>query len=599
MKRLVPFLFWLHSLSLTHGQADRPPELSTVVFRNVAVVDVVNGRIEPGQAVVVREGHILQTGPDDQAPSPAEGLEVDGCGRYLIPGLWDMHTHWYEQDSLPLFIANGVTGIRMMVGFPLHHEWRRSISSGELIGPRLLIASGVLDGPKPVWPISIVVGNEEQAREAVRRSRETGADFIKVYSHLPREAYFAIADESGKLGLPFVGHVPDLVLAQEAAEAGQKSIEHLTGVRLACSNQREELLTAWQEAFQAAREAGDNKPWVKAAERIESRLEETQDSMVAAKLFALFKENGTWQCPTLIVGRNIGHLNDPELIRDPRLEYISTGMRQSWDPKNDFRFRDVTDEQFAERRQRVEQDLNLVRSMHQAGVPLLAGTDTGNPYCFPGFSLHDELGLLVQAGLTPAEALRTATINPARFMGRTESMGSIAEGLVADLVLLDANPFEDIGNARKIRGVMAGGRWFDRQVLDELLDRVKDLAGRDSIGRVLFEIIRSEGLAAAISKYRELRANEPDQYDFGEGQLNMLGYRLLEAGRTEDAVGIFRLNVEMFPRAWNAYDSLAEAYLKQGMEEQAKRNYRRSLELNPGNEGAARALELLEAGPPP
>lgn len=594
MKRLLLVLIWWHSIALTHGQADHPPALSTVVFRNVAIVDVVHGQIVPKQAVVVRLGQITQVGPSDQMPSLDDCLELDGRGRFLIPGLWDMHTHWFEQAFLPLFIANGVTGIRQMVGVPMHHAWRRSISAGELIGPRLLIASGLFDGSPPLWPLSIVVENEEQARKAVRRSREAGADFIKVYSLLSREAYFAIADEAEKLGLPFVGHVPDSVLAQEAAEAGQKSIEHLTGVRLACSSQRDELLKEYNDALKAAREAGEENPWITAAGQIESRLEESYDRQVAANLFALFKEKGAWQCPTLTVARSIGHLNDPEFIRDPRLAYIPPGIRQSWNPKNDFRFREATDEDFADRRQRSEKELEIVRSMNQAGVPLLAGTDTLNPYCFPGFSLHDELELLVQAGLTPAEALRTATINPARFMGRTESMGAIVEGHVADLVLLDANPLVDIRNTQKIRGVMAAGRWFDRPALDASLARIKDLASREPIGSVLFSTLQSDDVAAAIAQYRELRANQPDRYDFGEAELNTLGHRLLQGGRVDDAVEIFRLNVEMFPDAWNTYDSLGEAYMKQGNNELAAKNYRRSLALNPGNEGAVKALEVLE-----
>src|SRR5262249_19092575 len=155
---------------------------------------------------------------------------IDARGKFLIPGLWDMHVHWEMKDYLPLFIANGVLGVRVMWGMPIHHEWRKEISAGTLLGPRLNIASPIIDGPHPIWKGSVSVGNDAEARQAVIQAKQNGADFIKVYSLLPREAYFAIADETKKLGLPFAGHVPEAVNAGEASDAGQKSIEHLTGV---------------------------------------------------------------------------------------------------------------------------------------------------------------------------------------------------------------------------------------------------------------------------------------------------------------------------------------------------------------------------------
>src|SRR4029077_3572824 len=162
-------------------------------------------------------------------------------------GLWDIHVHWYEKDYLPLFIANGVTGVRMMWGTPTHHEWRQQIEAGSLVGPRLLIASTIVDGPKPVWPGSMTASNEAEGRQAVTKAKQEGADFVKVYSFLPREAYFAIADEAKKQGIAFEGHVPVAVSAEEASRAGQKTFEHLIGVLPACSTRSDELLKAAQE----------------------------------------------------------------------------------------------------------------------------------------------------------------------------------------------------------------------------------------------------------------------------------------------------------------------------------------------------------------
>ncbi|MGH9913929.1 MAG: amidohydrolase family protein, partial [Pyrinomonadaceae bacterium] len=185
--------------------------------------------------VVITGGRISEIGKTGKVRLPKDAQVVDATGKFLIPGLWDMHAHWSQKEYLPLFTANGVTGTRIMWGFPYHHAWRKQIESGTLLGPRMNIASPIIDGPNPIWRGSTAVSNETEGREAVVKSKKDGADFIKVYSLLPRDAYFAIADEAKKQGIPFAGHVPESVSAGETSDAGQKSIEHLTGIILASS----------------------------------------------------------------------------------------------------------------------------------------------------------------------------------------------------------------------------------------------------------------------------------------------------------------------------------------------------------------------------
>ena len=430
------------------------------------------------------------------------------------------------------------------------------------------------------------------------QAKRDGDDFIKVYSLLPRDAYFAIADESKKQGIPFEGHVPISVSAEEASNAGQKSIEHLTGILPACSTRAGELLKSSQETL-AAIIAGQQPPVSAvhgAANREWEKLAlETYSSQQAEALFAELKRNQTWQCPTLTVLRSIAFLDDPSFTNDPRLKYMPHDIRASWDPKTDFRLKTRTAEDWARSKKVFSKDAEIVGAMQRAGVRILAGTDTLNPYCFPGFSLHDELGLLVKAGLSPMEALQAATLNPARFMGKDKDFGTVETGKIADLVLLDANPLNDIANTKRIDAVVLGGNFFSRVSLDGMLTKVEALASRKSIAEALLKTIQEQDVEAAIKQYHELKAMEPTAYDFGEDELNGLGYQLLEMKKFKDAIRVFELNVEAYPSSYSTYDSLGEAYMDNGDKDLAIKNYRKSLELNRANENAKKMLKQLTA----
>jgi len=337
----------------------------------------------------------------------------------------------------------------------------------KLVNESIFLGSPIVDGPTPLFPGSIAVANEAQGREVVAQQKERGADFIKVYSLLPRDAYFAIADEARKRGITFVGHVPVSVTAAEASDAGQKSIEHLEGVALGCSARGEALF---------AEAHGGTLP---ERNRMEVRALETYDETRAQSLFARFVKNGTWQCPTLTVIRAYSRLDDPQFLRDDRLKYmggkfLGVSVKSSWEPRNSLK--DMTPEDLAALRADFSGLRKLVGPMYRAGVGILAGTDTMNPYCFPGFSLHDELALLVGAGLPPMAALQAATSNAARFMGQSDRRGTIETGKIADLVLLDKNPLADIHNTLSIRAVVLSGKLMPRAALDAMLAEAEALA---------------------------------------------------------------------------------------------------------------------------
>ena len=327
----------------------------------------------------------------------------------------------------------------------------------------MVVASPIIDGPQPIWPNSISVRDEAEGRKAVTKVKKWGADLVKVYSLLPREAYFGIADEARKQGIPFEGHVPFTVSAAEASDAGQKSIEHMTGVVLACSDKEEELRS---ELVQV------NSPAARA--RADARALETFSAKKEAELFARFIKNGTWQCPTMTVRRSNAYQDDPNFRNDERLKFIPRQNLERWG----MRMGNRGGGSYAAAKRQFQKEAEVIGDMRRAGVPLLAGTDTGNPFCFPGFSLHDELALLVKAGLTPAESLRAATLNPAKFFGLDQTLGTIEKGKLADLVLLEANPLEDIRNTQKIDAVIMNGRFYDRKALDKMLSQAQTLANQ-------------------------------------------------------------------------------------------------------------------------
>jgi imidazolonepropionase-like amidohydrolase len=455
-------LFFLLTCGFLEAQS---PTL--LIIDDVTVIDTTGGPVQPHRTVIVRDGKIQEVGSSAGGTgNKLPGTHVDGTGKFLIPGLWDMHVHivfgdWFpraKQVTLPLFIANGITGVRDM-GSELEvlQQWRQQISAGTLVGPRIVMAGPMLDGPQPRFPSSVAIKTPEDGRRAVDDLKRRGVDFIKLQSLIPRDAVFAIADEAKKQNITFVGHVPDAVRASEASNAGQKSFEHLIGI------------------FEGSSPLEDQ--FIKGT-KTEGQFLSTYDPKLATRLFALLARNQTWQCPTLVWERGGNLIEERDLAHDPRAKYVPA----YWKDVTWKRFTDQVEHEFniddlATRRRFVEKELEVVNAMHRAGIPFLAGTDTPpGVYIFPGFSLHEELQRFVAAGFTPLEALQTATLNPAKFLGKENDLGTIETGKLADMVLLDANPLDDIRNTQKIAGVIANGRYFSQADLDRMLAEVEKQA---------------------------------------------------------------------------------------------------------------------------
>src|SRR3569833_355328 len=411
-----------------------PIGAQTTTIDNVSIVDVTNGRIQQRKTIVIQGNRIARI--ENSSATTHAAATLDGTGMFVIPGLWDMHDHaYFTNDSsrfhttsevmLPLFVVNGVTGVRDL-GSNLDATLaaRDSVAAHQLIGPRMLVSGPMLDGPTTRYAAAIKVANDSEARAAVRMLKQRGVDMIKTQSLIRREAYFPIADEAKRIGIPFEGHVPNAITVMDAVAAGQRSYEHQLGVH------------------------------------------DTANTLIAE-----LARKQVWQCPTVI--NSVGTAAD--LTSDPGVPYWLRSAVEGWRKTAVTRATD-TDSAARAAEERATKRLALIKRMYDAKIPFLAGTDAPAGYdLVPGASLHRELQLFVRAGLTPLQALQTATINPARYFGKTAEWGTVEAGKVADLVVLRANPRVDIANTRAVAAVVADGRYYSPRELDRVRLRIMEL----------------------------------------------------------------------------------------------------------------------------
>lgn len=438
--------------------------IAQTIISNVNVVDVEKGAIIESQTIYIKDDKIVSILPYDGIQIEGD-LNIDGTDKYLIPGLWDMHTHynWNYSYATPLLLAHGITGIREMWGVIDSIKMiRKKIANEEMLGPDIYSAGVIIDGKPQIWPGSVGVGNAEEARAEVKKQIKQGVDFFKVYSLLNRQAYYAIVDESKKSGIPFAGHIPGAITFWEAIEAGQQSAEHLYGL-LEVSSSQPEILAE----FSWADRLGEKKMRF---------VVETFDKDRFDSLKTVLANSETWLCPTLTVLRSIANLDDPTLLEDPRMGYMPGFFRQMWDPRRDFRFQSRGKAYYEASRTQYKLQLSLMGELADAGVKIIAGTDYPNPFCYPGFSLHDELQLMVEGGMSSKQALQTATINPAIFMDKEAEFGTIEVGKTASLVLLNADPLADIKNTTTINAVFLRGKYLDNNAVEDLLEKARRYA---------------------------------------------------------------------------------------------------------------------------
>jgi len=410
-----------------------------VAFVNVSVIPMDAERVLERHTLVVRDGRIAEVGEAVSVEVPADAERIEAEGWYLMPGLAEMHTHFGSDDrdwakDLFLFVANGVTTVREMWGSPRYLRWRDAIAAGVALGPRVYACSPGMDGAGGRFAsFTPPITSPEQARQAVAYYRALGYDYIKVYSDLTLEVYTAITEEARTQGIKVVGHVPTRVGLANVLAAGQASIEHL-----------------WNFPEQAFSNGS----------MVSGVLDETRLKELAAQV----REAGVWVTPTLAVSLvRLGQV--PALLQRPEMRYVSPAFK-SWlaHPIQTPSSRDLSLYEANAKR--------VLKILHDSGVKLLFGVDSGFYYQLPGFSIHDELRLRVEGGLSPYQVLRMGTANVAEFLGSDEHAGTVAAGKRADLLLLQGNPLEDVRNVSQRVGVMVGGRWLSEEWLQERLEQI-------------------------------------------------------------------------------------------------------------------------------
>ncbi len=419
-------------------------------FVNVNVLPMDAERVLEGQTVIVRGDRIAEIGPAAEVSVPSGAVEVDGSGRYLMPGLAEMHGHvpgadnpQFTEDMLFLYVSNGVTTVRNMAGDPYHLELRSRILDGSILGPTMHAAGPGFGGS---W-----VATPEQAEARVREQHEAGYDLLKIFD-MPAETYRHMASVAHEVGIDFAGHIPASVGLSGALEARQRSIDHL--------DRYVEFLVPDQSALEG-REIGFFGSGV---------LDLVDESRIPLAVQATI-DAGTWNVPTLSLVEHHASLESPEeMIRRPEMRYIPPGMRDAWrQAKHNFQ----NDENFWPNAQEfVELRRKLTRELHAAGAPIVLGSDAPQWFNVPGFSIHHELRMMVDAGLTPFEVLTTGTRNAGIYFGLEDEFGTVAPGLRADLILLDANPLDDIGNVQQRAGVMVRGHWLPEAEIQTHLDEI-------------------------------------------------------------------------------------------------------------------------------
>jgi len=524
------------------------PGRGVVAFEHVTVIPMDSERALRDYTVVVRDGKIAAVGASRSTPIPTGAQRVDGTGKYLMPGLSDMHVHPYDTDQFIDFLAHGVTTIAVLNGSPAVLRWRRAVRSGELLGPTIYTAGPSVDGVPAGNPTFLSVATADQGRRAVQQIARDGYDFVKAYYALAPATYAAITDEARRQRIPVVGHIPAAV-----------------GVDGVLNGRGQSMVVHAEEFF---RERVDSA-------RREARMREMVKGVKAAGITVI----GTLSAYADYL-RAIRDLRG--VLNDPEMRFASPAAYSEKIP-NHHRSVRPNQEQF---RRGVEQGLAQFRvftkMLSDSGVPLLLGTDTEG-FGFAGQSLHEELREFVGSGLTPYQALVAGTRAPGTWMAnhvaRSERFGVVAQGYRADLVLLDANPLDDVGSASRIAGVMTRGRWLPANRLRTMRDSLAALYTPLRLLVASFDsLVAADRIDDAEAVLRELRRRDPGGRPFGQAPMWVNAQRLLGADPS-GAVRVLEWNAAMFPDSHGAHAALARGYVALGDTVRAVSSARRALTL--------------------
>ncbi|MCE5206038.1 MAG: amidohydrolase family protein [Porphyromonadaceae bacterium] len=457
-------------------------QIPTLAITDVTVIDATGRDPQPSMTVLLSDDKICAIQPVGRVKIPSGTRIVSGKGKYLIPGLWDMHVHISNsQIFIPLLIANGVTSVRQMTsnekGFRRLKEMKSQIAAKKMIGPDIYLPV-VVFGKDQQWDGIIQMNTQEDVAEVIGSVKEKDADFIKVFDLYDPAIFKSLLKEAKKQHISVAGHCPLAFNMGEIAMEGMDSFEHFFGVPLACSSEEASIR---QQLIQTAKEYNSSFDdivrllyWILTPEILN-----TYDPEKAQAFISILKKSDSYQCPTAILWDGWSKLNDTLATSDYRLKYIPDSYLKTWlYLKDNPMSKKLSGEDFIFARKIMEKYSEMLRLFCKAGIPMIAGTDVSltNPYNFPGFGLHDELSLLVKAGLSSMQAIQAATKNAATVLGVLDKTGTVEQGKCADLVLLNANPLDDINNTRKINAVFRAGSYLSGTDLNDMLQKEEKMA---------------------------------------------------------------------------------------------------------------------------
>jgi imidazolonepropionase-like amidohydrolase len=588
----VPLVEPVHSMPAA-------PAGTTLVIRGVTVIDTERGHTGAPQDVFIAGERIAMLRPASTRSGDVAGVRmVDGTGKFLIPGLWDMHAHWWDEGYLPLFTLNGVTGIRQMRGYTVHHAWRTKGIEGTPAAPRMVLASPLVDGVPPMWTPSLEASIPAEARAAVQLVVESDADFLKVYDKVPRDAYLALLDEALRLGVRVEGHVPTAVSWQEAARRGvQRSFEHLNALETSAADDAQALSRRWvalQGTYSA--DAGPTPAQRQEATILYNHALDHFDASRFAELKRDLAKLPIWMVPTLVLRAARVDKFKPEIRADPRLAQLPPWILEYWKdsvPEID----DGVQGDIDVSRRRLAYYLERTRELHDAGVPMLVGSDTGIPYVFPGTSVHEEMQLMAKAGLAPLAVLQAATRNVGRFLER-DDIGTIKEGALADLVLLDANPLTDIAHVQRIAAVAIGGQWIDGDARRAGFDALERRAAAPTVTGAVMDVFKAEGLDAAMAAYSRRCPSSPEVLDCDPGMLlDAMHSALGEDSVNKDRqLGLINWAQQLFVDNAQVQEWAAELHWEGGRRDEARMALARAMALARGAPWLMRMQESFGEG---
>jgi tetratricopeptide (TPR) repeat protein len=561
----------------------QPKELQVTAFLNVNVVPMDKEQVLEQQTVIIRSGQISEIGPATKVKVPVNAKRIDGRGKYLMPGLVDMHVHLRSETELPLYVINGVTTVFNLNGRPAHLIWREKIARGEIFGPTIYSC-----GPK----FEKARTPEESVKEVEAQSK-AGYDAVKIYTQVSKAEYPALMAAARSHNMIIVGHVPREVGFEGMLKAGQ-ALEHA----------EEYLYTYFNDSLD-----------IDTMKLDESRIPQA---------VAMTRESGIWLTPTLVTYDQIVQQADDltAFLARPEMKYISPALFFKLSPENNQYKRGISPRQVPKFKQSLLFQKKLVRALHVAGVPMLAGTDSMGIGTTAGYSLHEELREFIDSGFTPFESLQTATSNAAEFLMAANEFGTVTVGKRADLILLERNPLVDVANTTRRAGVMVRGRWFPEKELlgirddlpavyareekavknnleQDIAKAIEYLDENDPFGflssYVLTSVVLEQGSEKLSRIVREMKKGpRADATLVSERTINDLGYLLKRMKRFNEAIAVFKLNVETYPKSANTYDSLAEVYDASGEFNLAIDYYKKALEVNPKYPNAEFATEYLK-----